>query len=87
MHDELLYFARRPFGPESVSAKPLIHQVHTRSERGIRLGSDKDKETRGDVIIQFLWYQQADAIIDVKLGDADTDYCNYYPMAELLDQW
>ena len=36
-------------------------------------GSDKDKETRGDVMVRGLWDRQVDTIIDVKLGDADAD--------------
>ena len=41
----------------------------------------------GDVMIQGLWDQQADAIIDVKLCDADADYYKYEPMVALLDRW
>ena len=36
------------------------------------------------MIIRGLWDQQAEAIIDVKLGDADTDSYKYYPMISLL---
>ena len=39
---------------------------------------------RGDVMIQGLWYRQADAIIDVKLGDADAVLYKYDPVAALL---
>ena len=42
---------------------------------------------RGDVIIRVLWDVQTEAIIDVKLGDADTDYYKYEPMTALLDWW
>ena len=35
-------------------------------------------------MIRGLWDWQADSIIDIKLGDADTDYYKYEPMAELL---
>ena len=38
-------------------------------------------------MIQGLYYLQADAIIDVKLGDADVNSYIYEPMAALLDQW
>ena len=53
----------------------------------MRQGSDKDKETRGDVMIQGLWDSQVDAIIDVKLGDADVDTYKYEPMTGLLVRW
>ena len=39
--------------------------------------SGKDKEILGDVMIQGLWYQQVEAIIGVKIGDADTDSYKY----------
>ena len=55
--------------------------------REIRQGTDKEKDTGGDVMIWGLWYQQADAIIDVKLGDADADSYTYEPMAALLAHW
>ena len=54
-------------------AEPLRHQGRTRFELEIRQGSDNHKDTRGDVMIRGLWYRQVDAIIDVKLGDADAD--------------
>ena len=44
-------------------------------------------ETRGDVTIQDLWYQQGDSIIDVKLGDADVYLYIFEQMAELLAWW
>ena len=34
-----------------------------------------------------LWYLQVNAIIDVKLGDADADTYKYEPMAVLLAMW
>ena len=70
--DELFYLARQAFTPASVRSKLLIHQVRTISEREIRQGSDKNKNIRGYMMIRSLWDQQADAIIDIKLGDADT---------------
>ena len=71
IRDELLYLSRRSFTSAYVLAEPLIHQGCTRSEQEIRQGSDEDKETRGDVMIQGLWYFQVDVIIDIKLGDVD----------------
>ena len=71
--DEILYLSRRAFTSAYVRAEPLIHQSRTRSELEIRQGSDKQKETRGDVMIQGLWDFQVDAIIDVKLGVSDAD--------------
>ena len=49
-------------------------------------GSDKDNETRGDVMIQVLWDHQVDAIIDVNLGDADGDTFQYDSIT-LLPAW
>ena len=41
----------------------------------------------GDVMIQDLWDFQVNAIIDVKLGDADADMYKYEPMTSLLASW
>ena len=87
IRDELLYISRHAFTSASVRAEPLIHKGRTRSEQEIRQGSDKDKETRGDVMIRGLWDRKIDAIIDVKLGDADAYSYSYEPMAELLARW
>ena len=38
-------------------------------------------------MIQFLWYQQAEAIIDVKLVNDDAGFYKYEPMAAHLDWW
>ena len=38
-------------------------------------------------MIQGLWDRQADAIIDVKLGDADENFYKYEPTAALLARW
>ena len=38
-------------------------------------------------MVQGLWDRQVDAIIDVKLGDADVDSYKYEPMADLLARW
>ena len=38
-------------------------------------------------MIQVLWGQQAYAIIDVKLGDADAGSYKYDPMEALLPWW
>ena len=35
-------------------------------------------------MIRVLWDRQVDAIIDVKLGDADANTYNYEPMTALL---
>ena len=42
---------------------------------------------RGDVIIQGLWDRQVDAIIDVKLGNYDTEMYKYEPITSLLTRW
>ena len=34
-----------------------------------------------------LWYQQSEAIIDVKLGNYDANSCKCAPMAALLTWW
>ena len=85
--DKLLYLSRRAFTSASLGAKLLIHQVRTRSEQEIRQGSDKDNKIRGNVMIQGLWDCQVDTIIDVKLGDSDTDMYKYEPMTALLARW
>ena len=36
------------------------------------------------MIIRVLWYRQFDAIIDVKLGDADADTYKYEPIKSLM---
>ena len=38
-------------------------------------------------MVQGLWYHQISSIIDVKLGDADTDMYKYEPMSALLSWW
>ena len=85
--DKLLYLSRCAFTSASVRVKPLIHQGRTRSEQEIRQVSDKHKDTSGDVMIRGLWYIQVDAIIDVKLEDADADRYRYKPMTSLLAKW
>ena len=85
--DELHYLSRRAFTSASVRAKPLIHQGRTRSEQEIRQGSDKDKETWGDLMVIILWYCQVNAIIYVKLDGADADTYKYEPITALLDRW
>ena len=85
--DELIYLSQRAFTSASVCAEPLIHQGRTRSEQEICQGSNKDKETWWDVMVQCLWYPQVDSVIDVKLGDADADSYKYEPMEALLAQW
>ena len=77
MRDYLFYLARRAFTSASVHVKPLVHQGPTRSEREIRQGSEKYKDMRGDMMIQGLWDPQANAIIDIKLGDSELDYHTY----------
>ena len=71
--DEILYLSQHAFISASVRAKPLIHQGRTRSELEIRQSSDKHKDTREDVMIRGLWDLQVDAIIGVKLDNADVD--------------
>ena len=71
--DGILCISRWAFSPVSVRTEPLIHHGRTISEQVIRQGSYKDKETREDVIIRFLWDRQVESIIDVKLGNTDVD--------------
>ena len=87
IRDTFLYLSRHNFTSASVRTETLIHQCRTRSKQNIRQGSEKYKETRGDVMVQGLWYRQVYAIVDVKLGDADTDSYKYEPMEALLDRW
>ena len=85
--DELIYLSWPAFTSASVCSETLINQGRTISENDIRQVSDKDKETCGGVVIWGLWYQQDEAIIDVKLRDADTDSYNNEPMAEVMARW
>ena len=85
--DKLLYLSRRSFNSESVLSEPLIHQGCTRSEQDIRQGNDNHQDTRWDMMVRGLWYRQVDAIIDVKLVDADTYTYKYKPMTSLLSRW
>ena len=71
----------------SVCAEPLINQGRTISDQEIRQGSDKTKDTRGDVVIRCFWDLQVDSIIDVKLGDANADTYMHKPMKKLLARW
>ena len=73
MRGELLYLACQAFTSESVRAKSLIHQDRIILERDIFHGSDKDKETRGYMMIQVLRDRPDEAIIYIKLGNADAD--------------
>ena len=87
IRDEILDLSRSAFTSAYVRVKLLIHQGCTRSELEIRQGNDKHKDTRGDVIIRCLLDLQINAVIDVKLGDADADTYKYDPMASLLARW
>ena len=87
IRDEILYLSRRAFTSAYVHDEPLIHQGHTRSEQEICQGSDKDKETRGDLMILGLWDHQVDAIIDVNIGESDADTYKYDPMTALISKW
>ena len=71
--DKLLYLSQLAFTPAPVRAETLIHKGRIISQKWILQVSDKDKETRGDVMIQGLWYRKVEAIIEVKLDDSDTD--------------
>ena len=84
--DELLHLSQRDFIPASVCAELLIRQGCIISEKEIYQGSEKDKETRGDLMTQGLWDQQFKSIIDIKLGDAYADSYKYEPMPVLLNQ-
>ena len=42
---------------------------------------------RGDMTIQGLWDPQANAIIDIKLGDSEVDYYKYEQIVALLNWW
>ena len=87
IRDKLLYISQRSFTSEFVRYEPLIHQGHTRSELEIRQGNENHKDTIGDVIVRGFWDHQVDAIIDVKLGDANAYTYKYEQMISLLDMW
>ena len=44
-------------------------------------------ETRDDVLIRGLWYRHTNTIIDVKIGNTDTDTYRFEPMLALMDWW
>ena len=44
-------------------------------------------DTRGHVLIRGLWEQQTDAIIDIKLSNADANTYRFEPMDKLLARW
>ena len=83
---ELLYPATLPFLSASVHSKLLIHQGRSISEGGIRQGSDK-LDTRGEVLIWGLFGRHTDAIINIKLGNADVGTYMFDPMVTLLECW
>ena len=87
MREILIYLARRAFTSASVCAKALIYQVRTISERETCQWIDKEKEMWGDVMIQGLGNQKAEAIIDVKINNTDADSYKYDTMAALLARW
>ena len=87
VRDKLFYLSQRSFTSSYVGTKPLIHQGRTRSELEIRQGSDKHKDSRGDVTIQGLWDRQVESLIYVKLGDDDVDTYKYEAMTSLLARW
>ena len=67
--DKILYLARHysPFQPHTPNP-PSTRAVEDQRGiyvRGVKIG--------GDVMIWGLWDRQTDAIINVKLGDADAD--------------
>ena len=51
IRDEILYLSQREYNSAYVRVEPLIHQGRTRSELEMHQGSDKPKDTRGDVMI------------------------------------
>ena len=86
VYDKLIDLSWRASPSVSVRSKPLTHQDCNISERGIYQGSEKFY-TRGDVMIRGLWNWQTDPIIDVKLGDANTDTYRFKPMSAILARW
>ena len=87
IRDRILYIPQRAYTSASVCAEHLIHRGRTKSEQEISQGSDKHKDTKGEVMIHGLWDRQVYAIIDAKLGDADADTYNYEPTTSLLARW
>ena len=87
IHDKLLYLSQLAFTSEYVRAETIIQQGRTRPEQEICQGSDKHKDIMGDVMIQDLWDRKVDAIIDIKLGDADADTYIHEPIKKLLARW
>ena len=48
--DKIFYLSWRAFTSAYVRVEPLIHKGRTRSKKKILQGSDKHKDTRGDVM-------------------------------------
>ena len=84
--DKILYISWHAFTSASVRTEPLLHQGRAISKQEICQSSEKDKETRLDVMIRCLLDCQVDAIIDIKLGDNDADTYKYEPMTALLSR-
>ena len=83
---ELLYLAQRDLSPIFSRGYPIINQDRSISEDDIRHGWGFS-ETLGGIIIRVLWGSHTYAIIDVRLGDSDSDTYKKYPMKRPLYWW
>ena len=86
VHEKLLYLAWKSFPSSAVQGEPILHHGRSRSEREIIQGS-VNVETRGDVLIRYLWGIYTNAIINVKLRNAHTDTHRFGTMVTLLAWW
>ena len=86
MCGELLYLAQRDLSPIFSRGYPIINQDRSRSEDDIRHGWGFS-DTIGGIIIRVLWGSHTYAIIDVRLGDSDSDTYKKYPMKRPLYWW
>ena len=85
VRNNLLYPDQQAFPFHCVLRKPLINQVHSRSEEELHQGRG-GLETRNDIIIRGLWERQTESIIGVIFGDLDAYTYNHELMDKLLSR-
>jgi hypothetical protein len=80
IRDELVDLASKDFSPSAVRDKPKIHSCRAnegelpegRQDQPVkRLFRNSRNEDRGDVLIQGLWSNGGDCILDVRMTDLD----------------
>ena len=69
--DKIIHLIKQALSSQCVRGEPIIKLVCSRSEEEVRHGG-RFRETLGGLSIQGLYEIQMEAIIDVRIGDADT---------------